>query len=159
MQPGTELDALVARVMGWRWLACKPMDSSAGPLVRFIASPNINYRAQIATGNEVRASDWDKTLPHFSADPAAAMEAWAWLEEHNPWEHNREGKADLMLGRYGDDSKPAVFIMAERWEYYPEAYNGGYSGKLPNMAISGTTYPHAIALAIVEAGKALGVIE
>lgn len=85
-------------------------------------------------------------LPRFSIDPAAAMEAWAWLEENNPW-----SEATLMLGRDKDTGNPAVI----RWD----VDDGYWHNWQPEVIATGTTYPHAIALAILEVGRHLGMIE
>lgn len=98
MQPGAELDALVARVMGLDYV--------------------------------------DLWECRFSGDGRAALEAWAWLEENHPWQPR--GVA-LQRSR----GKPAVYLT-----HYDDI-----------TLTTGETYAHAIALAVVEAGKALGVID
>lgn len=71
----------------------------------------------------------------YSTDSRFAMQAWEWLEENNPWKPDY-----LALMRF---SKPCVCQV-----YYEI-----------NELTTGQTYPHAIALAVVEAGKVMGVIE
>lgn len=95
MQPGQELDALVARVIGW--------------------------------------ISWTGETPAYSTDPAAAMEAWGWLEENMP----ESWGVPLALTR----------------DYYSNAPSVVFRRKGVDMVISGETYSHAIALAVVKAGK------
>jgi hypothetical protein len=106
MQPGRELDALVARVIGWNGVS------------------------------------WTGESPAYSTDPAAAMQAWAWLEENNPWK--RPDTIAFALTR-DDDGRPSVLHIYGYDEY--------------ETITTGNDYPHVIALAVVKAGKALGVIE
>lgn len=80
--------------------------------------------------------------PAYSTVIAVAMGAWAWLEENNPWK--RPDTIAFSLTR-DDDGRPSVLHIYGYDEYATIA--------------TGTTYPHAISLAICEAGKALGVIE
>lgn len=129
MQPGRELDALVARVMGQ-----------------------------------------SVTFPEsYSEEDEPAMQAWAWLEENHPWTQQgnawpwQQGiKAAILLGRdysgQEDNPRPSVLVMQRAdWWCFPddEIEEGTKEGRC--FFIPGTTYPHAIALAVVEAGKALGV--
>lgn len=82
--------------------------------------------------------DWGPDGPRqWSTDPAVALEAWDWLEKHNPWPHSA-----LYLGRHPDvDSTPPGVIVS-------------FLDDIGNLKIwVGETYPHAIAIAIVEVGK------
>lgn len=78
----------------------------------------------------------NRPTPAYSTDPAAAMEAWEWLENNNPWKPS-------VLALMRSEGNPAVV----RIDYEPM-----------NEIAFGVSYPHAIALAVVEAGKVLGVI-
>lgn len=153
MQPGRELDALAAKVMGhtieWRWCVRDPEcygQNHSG----FNEVESIYDGADEAYGKLQRLpcivtifNNGDKYYQvcfPYSTDAAAAMEAWAWLEANNPWE-SEEG---LFLGRYTDAWKdiikqPAVMRYVGYEEIGPVAV--------------GTTYPHAISLAILEAAK------
>lgn len=125
LQPSRELDALVARVMGWTNIHWTDTEYGLHP---FGKEPGSNNGGGVM-------------LPFFSADGKAAMDAWAWLEENKPesWER-------LVLGR-DDNSRPAVVEIA-----------GGsqFEGHFIEPIAAGKTYPHAIALAVVEAGKVIG---
>lgn len=99
MQPGRELDALVAKVMGQHYV--------------------------------------DLWECRYSVDGRAAMQAWAWLEENHPWKIDG---ASVALMYY---DSPSVCLV----------------GNYAELLVAGIDYPHAIALAVVEAGKVLGVIE
>lgn len=131
LQPGRELDALVARVMG------RLSDQGLAELKQRGAG----VPEQIDEWGRyiLDYSPWENVL-RYSTDPAHAMEAWAWLEENNPWD------GGLVLYR-SSDGEPTVSK-----QFFNE-------GKYYNVFIQGTTYPHAISLAIIAAGKVLGVID
>lgn len=96
--------------------------------------------ARVILGEEY--DEWSMLLDYSTA-PAAALLAWAWLEEHHPWT-DAWGEIRLFLGR-DYYKRPAVFTL--------------FDYRLDKCIAVGTTYPHAVALAVVEAGKALEVIE
>lgn len=79
-----------------------------------------------------------KSIPNYSTDWAAAGEAWEWLEENHPW----EGLC-LWLGHNCPDCTPCVFVTRENGKTDEDFY------------VFGQTYPHAIALAVVEAAKVI----
>lgn len=74
-----------------------------------------------------------------STDPATAMEAWEWLEENHPW-----------------DGYTLALLKPSKYDYRPGVYLVGYT--LEGVISQGQDYPHAIALAVVRAGKALEII-
>lgn len=81
----------------------------------------------------------------YSTDSRFAMQAWEWLQNNHPW--SEEG---VFLGRETNAwediiKQPAVF----RYVGYEE---------LGTVCV-GQTDCHAIALAVVEAGRVMGVIE
>lgn len=134
MQPGRELDALVAKVMH---------------------RANVVNHPDLAIYSEAIESARD-IPPAYSTVIAVAMEAWAWLEENNPWEGST-----LLLGRFDNIESvlPSVYIMGEYWENSLYPYQKVKPHALNNCIISGIDYPHTISLTICEAGKVLGVIE
>lgn len=127
MKPGRELDKLVAGAMGWT-----NVDSEDYPGLGVV------YRG-FPPGKNI--SDF---LPHYSADWAAAGQAWEWLEQNHPW-RTGEWQEDICLGR-NSTGQPSVIILEMQLDNKPNEY------------IMGQTYPHAIALAVVEAAKAKGTL-
>lgn len=135
-QPGRLLDAQVAQVMG----------RLSDKVLAELKQRGVGVQDENDMDGCYVGSPWENVL-RYSTDLAAAMEAWEWLEEHNPW---GGADADLFLGRYTNAwdniiRQPAVIRYIDYEELGPVAI--------------GTTYPHAISLAVVEAGRALGVIE
>lgn len=90
----------------------------------------------------------------YSTDIGAAWIAWEWLEKNNPWlwEESLHAKAQISLGR--GDEKPSVFIhrTVDDYNFYIPGQSGSAMRK-SNLYIPGESYPHAIALAVVEADK------
>lgn len=134
MQPGRELDRLVAEVMGYSNIHWTDTEYGLHPF-----------------GTEPGGGQGGVMLPFFSEDNKAAMEAWAWLEENHPWKYSGADKATILLGR-NIPGKPSVLIMCDYWDggIPTEAY---YS-ELGNFHIPGNTYPHAISLAVKAAKEA-----
>lgn len=131
-QPGRLLDAQVAQIMG------RLSDKVLAELKqRGIGAPE----ERDMYGRYVGSSPWEN-VSRYSTDPAAAMEAWAWLEENNPWK--RPDTIAFALTR-DDNGSPSVLHIYGYDEY-------------STIAI-GSTYPHAISLAVCEAGKLLGVVD
>lgn len=158
LQPGRLLDAQVAQVMG------RLSDKVLAELKqRGVGVPD----EKDMDGRYIGSSPWENVL-RYSTDPAAAMEAWAWLEENHPWVEQgndwpwQQGiKAAILLGKdyigQEDNPRPSVLVMqrAEWWSFpdneIEEGTKEGYCFYIP-----GDTYPHAIALAVAEAGKIIG---
>lgn len=79
-------------------------------------------------------------VSHYSADIADAWVAWEWLEENHPWEL-------ISLHRDTETGKPCVAVV----DYMPKGLED--TGQLKQFRFQGETYPHAICLAVIEAGK------
>lgn len=80
----------------------------------------------------------------YSTEMGAAWQAWEWLEENKPggWEW-------VLLGLSSISEKPAVQIMESRDNTEKE----GWLIWVVELETEGESYPHAIALAVVEADK------
>lgn len=102
LQPGPELDALVAKVMGW---TISELDGAFMP----------------------------------STNSTAAMLAWEWLGKNHPWSEDTVFLGLETNAWEGIYEQPAVFRYIDYGELGPICV--------------GQTYPHAISLAVVEAGK------
>lgn len=131
MQPGRELDRLVAEVIGelmsshpgfyWQEYATESGDGGDG-----FSCPRCGK--SVSDPDESTEGDCYKS---YSTHIEDAMEAWAWLEENHTW-------GLIVLGRV-DDGKPAVL----------EIITGSqFEGCSIEPIAVGDTYPHAIALAV-----------
>lgn len=131
IQLGRELDALVAKVMGWEW-------TPEGTVIEPLRYKGYNLRY------------FDDIIPHYSTDPATAMQAWEWLEQNNPWQ-SEDGAIDrqLLLGidHRESDGKPCVLFYDWHLDFPPDVF------------VKGVAYPHAIALAVIEVGRMKGLLE
>lgn len=115
IEPGRELDSLVAKVMGWTNIAEYGYDARD----RYYQGP-----AGLPPNH---STEFTLAIPKYSTDPAAAFDAWEWLDKNYP---------GLMLGRR-EDGKPSVCGV----QYDVETFT------------IGETYTHAIALAVVRVGE------
>lgn len=118
MQPGRELDELVARVMGWTDLR----KAHGYPLMGYPPG-----EAKMGIDAELCV------VPRYSTHDSDAIQALEWLKENNPWENY----GPMVLHRL----KLPTFVF-----WTSDGNTRAY-------------YPLYIALAVVEAGKVLGVIE
>lgn len=160
MQPSRELDALVARAMGhtieWRWCVRDPEcygqnHSGFSEIESLYDGADEAYTLEKLQLMAVRKSferlpcivtifnNGDKYYQvcfPYSTEPTAAMEAWEWLarERHRPrmftW----------------DDMSTTVGIGVVK------------DDRLHQIETNGIDYKHAIALAVCEAGRHLGLI-
>jgi hypothetical protein len=86
----------------------------------------------------------------YSTDMGAAWKAWEWLEQNHPWQPSAPmlGKA-LQFDETGyQNIHPSVLLGGTWWE-------GEFEQLKLKVVARGETYPHAIALAVVEVGKCL----
>lgn len=135
MQPGRELSRLVAEAISelrsshpgfyWQEFATEDGDGGDG-----FSCPRCGK--SVSDPDESTKGDCYK---YYSTHIEDAMEAWAWLEENNPWD------GGLALYRASYNNLPTV-VKA----YFRE-------GKNYDVFIQGETYPHAISLAVIEAAK------
>jgi len=132
LQPGQELDTLVAKAMGWKLINPETTAHKSG------------YRWLKPDGHKV-GSIW------FSATIELAWIAWEWLEQNQPW-----GAVALSRGALDQD------YYAEQYGFRArlfEKLEGSYprvkvlqtkKGKLlATFDIPGESYAHAICLAVV----------
>lgn len=141
MKPGRELDKLVARVFGWKeWEFGSPgRDGQEAFRYKTLVPPEYD-------GSNLQ--HLNMIIPHYSTDIRAAMDAWDWLEKNNSWD-----KAGFFLGKVeefdesGDKMQHlGVFLLKDDYVDMGVLYD------LEKIAV-GETYPHAIALAILETTK------
>ena len=85
MEPGREMDALVAEAMGWKWLEFD--DCGRGVVKRLYppGCPEMGW-AKDAQEETPRARGWDWStglyaLPQFSTNDSHAMQAFSWMAE------------------------------------------------------------------------------
>ena len=125
MKPGRELDRLVAEVMGYY--------NFSQPL-----GPDTQYFADHSKWND----DAIKCVPAFSVDMNAAMDAWEWLEQNNPWKERDEDYLILFKWK-GRSTVGRIFYAPSTDDYHLHT----------TPLVTGESYPHAISLAVVEASK------
>lgn len=102
-------------------------------VMRVMHRVNVANHLRLAVYSKVIDSGGD--APPFSTNLTVAMGAWAWLEDNHPWKGDT-----LALMRY--DNKPSVCRLMD--------YD------MIDTVATGDTYPHAIALAILEISKTTG---
>lgn len=90
LSAGRELDALVAEVvMGYVWRCPKWTRNTAHwpePLKALMPPDNTWTDYEALRGNEVEAADFDREVPKFSTNIAAAWTVWDKLAKEHSWE-------------------------------------------------------------------------
>jgi len=145
MQPGRELDKLVAGAMGQTDFIHPSFEWAEETL-----EDGDGWGDFVCPRCGASKGDTGPCVKHYSTSWEDAGQAWEWLEENHPWGLD----AELLLSRWGQAMAPAVRVARTHLEDGAIVENGKYFlCREQIVAIPGDTYPHAIALAVIEATK------
>jgi hypothetical protein len=146
MQPGRELNKLVAEAMGqtdfnhpsFEW--CEETFEDGDGYDGFFCP-----RCGAAQG------DTGPCVKNYSMDWRVAGQAWEWLEKNHPWKWDVLSSVRAMIRLQRCDDKPSVMVECTEDDYNWYAFDKA-QGKV-NFYFPGESYPHAIALAVVGAHR------